>query len=275
MFLFSFGICFLALGANEAVVVDNYSSTIMILIYGFFFTGLFFRFSFIAGFLLSLFYVFVISQSSDTPPAVASSMETSLMVIVVILGLAAYQKELVSRRLFLTETRERERLSRQIQQDARHLQWLRTLAHFLRHEVRQPVAQINSSLELARMFGSDDARASGALDNATLSTQHVWNLIERASQATDAEAYVRQCRPAILDLSQLLMQLVADFEQTHSGLEFTLRRNGPAYVRADPTLVGQAIGNLLANATSFAVEHSVVEVQLNHTAQHAVVSVCN
>lgn len=274
--LFGLGITGLAFGANEAVIVDNYSSMIMTLIYAFFFTGLFFRFASMAGLAVVSLYLVAIFESPDTPVAIANSMETSLVVIFVIMGLCAYQKELISRQLYLTETRERERLSRQTQQDARHLEWLRTLARFLRHEVRQPVAQINSSIELAKLFDGGDGRGLEFLNGATLSTQHVWNLIERASRATDVEAYVRECRRQAIDLRTLLAKLVTDFKQTHSGLDFSLHCSLPVHVTdADPTLIDQAVRNLLANAASFAVEGSAVEIDLEQAGDSAIIRVRN
>jgi hypothetical protein len=76
--------------------------------------------------------------------------------------------------------RDREVLARQHQADVRYLAWLRQLAAFLRHEVRQPVAQINSSIEIVQLNCDVDEKLKPYLASAALSTQHVWNLIERA-----------------------------------------------------------------------------------------------
>jgi GAF domain-containing protein len=59
-------------------------------------------------------------------------------------------------RLLRELNREREALARQHQADARYISWLRQLAGFPRHEVRQPVAQINSSVELIHLTSHDD-----------------------------------------------------------------------------------------------------------------------
>ncbi|MER8515544.1 ATP-binding protein [Mesorhizobium sp. M1060] len=273
---FSIGIVILAFRANEAVLIDNYSSIIMILIYAYFVVGLFFRFSGPVAAIAIFLYIASIAYSPDIDPAVASSLETSLVVIFLLMGLSAYQKELISRQLYLTETRERERLARQTQQDARHLEWLRTLARFLRHEVRQPVAQINSSLELVGLFASGDDRVQEFLSRATIGTQNVWNLIERAGRATDVEAYVRERQRVRMDLHVLLLSLVNDFRQTHSGLEFSLNCDRSIVVHdADPLLIEQAIRNLLSNAASFATEHTTVEINVEHLGAEAVISVLN
>src|SRR6516162_2252421 len=79
--------------------------------------------------------------------------------------------------------REREALARQHQADARYISWLRRLAGFLRHEVRQPVAQINSSVELIDLTSHDD-QLKPYIASASEGIRHIWNLIERASRAT-------------------------------------------------------------------------------------------
>jgi GAF domain-containing protein len=172
--------------------------------------------------------------------------------------------------------REREALARQHQADARYISWLRQLAGFLRHEVRQPVAQINSSVELIHLTSHDD-QLRPYIASASQGVRHVWNLIERASRATDAEAFVRQGQAQPIDLPPLLRELIGSYQQTHSGIDFRLQPpdKEPLYVSADPTLLKEAVSNLLANATSFADEESIIQVVLERDGVHAVIKVRN
>ena len=172
--------------------------------------------------------------------------------------------------------REREALARQHQADARYISWLRQLAGFLRHEVRQPVAQINSSVELIHLTSHDD-QLRPYIASASQGVRHVWNLIERASRATDAEAFVRQGQAQPIDLPPLLRELIGSYQQTHSGIDFRLQPpdKEPLYVSADPTLLKEAISNLLANAASFADEESIIQVVLERDGVHAVIKVRN
>ena len=140
-------------------------------------------------------------------------------------------------RLLRELNREREALAKQHQADARYISWLRQLAGFLRHEVRQPVAQINSSVELIHLTSHDD-QLKPYIASASQGVRHVWNLIERASRATDAEAFVRQGQAQTIDLPRLLRELIGSYQQTHSGVDFRLQLpdKEPLYVSADPTL---------------------------------------
>ena len=179
-------------------------------------------------------------------------------------------------RLLRELNREREALAKQHQADARYISWLRQLAGFLRHEVRQPVAQINSSVELIHLTSHDD-QLKPYIASASQGVRHVWNLIERASRATDAEAFVRQGQAQPIDLPRLLGELIGSYRQTHSGINFRLQLpdKEPLYVSADPTLLKEAVSNLLANAASFADEESIIQVVLERDGVHAVIKVRN
>ena len=179
-------------------------------------------------------------------------------------------------RLLRELNREREALAKQHQADARYISWLRQLAGFLRHEVRQPVAQINSSVELIHLTSHDD-QLKPYIASASQGVRHVWNLIERASRATDAEAFVRQGQAQPIDLPRLLGELIGSYRQSHSGIDFRLQLpdKEPLYVSADPTLLKEAVSNLLANAVSFADEESIIQVVLERDGVHAVIKVRN
>jgi signal transduction histidine kinase len=166
-------------------------------------------------------------------------------------------------------------LARQHQNDNRNIAWLRQLAAFLRHEVRHPIARINSSIEIAEFTSPDNAQLKVHLENAIQDAQHVWNLVERASQATDAEAFVRQGRPERIDLRGLLRECVEAHRQTSSGVVFQLIAPDQVYVEADATLIKEAVGNLLGNAASFARPDSTIVLSLRREAQNALVGVFN
>jgi signal transduction histidine kinase len=194
------GFCLIALRSNALTLIYTFPAIVMATVYSFFFVGLFFRYALVAAALANAIYSLAI-WATDIPLVMAFAAGVSMITILLMLAMAAYQKELISRQLFVSERREREAVARQSQNDSRYLAWLRQLAEFLRHEVRQPIAQINSSIEIAQLACKADDRLGPYLASASSGTQHVWNLIERASQATDAEAFVRQGQPKWTDLA--------------------------------------------------------------------------
>jgi signal transduction histidine kinase len=90
-------------------------------------------------------------------------------------------------------------------------------------------------------------------------------------------AFVRQGQAQPLDLPQLLRELIDSYQQTHSRIDFRLqlRDKESVYVSADPTLLKEAVSNLLANAASFAHEDSIIQIVLERDGGHAVIKVRN
>jgi signal transduction histidine kinase len=229
---------------------------VLVLMFNFGFFRLLFLPSLLSGFIVCVFYNLVaVYRGLPTPLMIANNF--FLVSALVSGGSVTYLLE----RLFRTNFLRGQEIDRKSYQDTHYLEWLRSLATFLRHEVRQPVAQINSSIELVDLISNSDPRLAPHLSNASLGAQHVWNLIERASRATDAEAFVRQSQLQLIDLWRLLVEHVDAFKETYSGLRFHVNRSDKtilAYV--DPTLIKEAIGNILSNSASYALEESTVEV---------------
>ena len=217
-----------------------------------------------------------IQELSVTQPIVANILSLRYLLVYFLLagasGLVFIATQ--SRQAALIGSMNRE-LERQHQIDRRHLDWLRQLASFLRHEVRQPVAQINSSIELIDITSGSKTPLGPYIAAASQGAKDVWNLVERASRATDAEAFVRQSRPQSIDLLRLLDELVRHQQQTYSGIHLDLKGSGPVLVYADPILLKEAVTNLVANAASFAVEQSTVEISLEPADASAIIKVRN
>ena len=169
-----------------------------------------------------------------------------------------------------------EQLRALLNQDARYLEWLRSMASFLRHEVRQPLAQINSSIELSRLILQNDSRATPYLSNATLGVHQISSLIERASRATDIEAFVRESKSELVDLVQLLAAEIEGYKNIYSGLGFRFYEpEAPLFANVDITLIKEALGNLLSNAASYALENSEIEVNILNDEGFAAITVDN
>jgi signal transduction histidine kinase len=270
------GVCWLLLAyrTHMEVLVYTFPALMMTSIYSFFFSGLLFRNGFVAGCIFNSAYSFAI-WSSDISTAIAIGVNIQIFVAFLLLAMAAYQKELISRQLFVSEARERKALVRQYQIDSHHLEWLRQLANFLKHEVRQPIAQISSSIELIRLIVTSNDRFMPHVTTASQGVRDVWNLVERASRATDAEAFVRQAQLKSVDLAELLTDLVATCQQTYSGVEFRLQILIGARVNADPLLIREAVNNLLANAASFVEGHNTVDVIMERSGPNAIIKVRN
>ena len=253
------------------------SGVMIVLMFNFGFLRLLFIPSLISGGIVCLAYI-VAAIIAGLDPLLIVANNFFLVSSLFAGASVTYLLERLFRDQFLAEReliREREILAQRSRNDTRYLAWLRQLAVFLRHEVRHPVAQISSSIEIAQLASKDDERIAPHLERAILSSQHVWNLIERASSATDAEAFVRRFQPNWTDLQKLLAEQVEVFRHSNSGVQFELRSSPPLDCYLDPTLIREAVANLLSNAASFADAETTIEVGLTTNDVHAIIRVRN
>jgi hypothetical protein len=85
------------------------------------------------------------------------------------------------------------------------------------------------------MTSGNEGPLQPSIAAASQGAKDVWNLVERASRATDAEAFVRQSQLQSIDLLGLLGELVRHQQQTYSGIRLGLKGSGSVLVNADPT----------------------------------------
>jgi signal transduction histidine kinase len=263
------GVVFIIFTLRDGLIV-GVGGVVLVLMFNFGFFRLLFVPSLISGLVIFIAYN-IAAMNGDLAASLIIANNFFLISALISGASVTFLMERLFRSQFVADIE----LARQHQTDTRYLEWLRQLAMFLRHEVRQPVAQINSSIELLKLEHGNDDKVEIPIQNALRGVQQVWNLIDRASRATDAEAFVRQSVAQVIDLEVLLTNLVEGHRQAYSGVTVGLKSYGPVSVNADPALVQEAVSNLLANAVSFAFEETTIEVSLLSTETHARVSIYN
>ncbi|MHB2205606.1 sensor histidine kinase [Methylobacterium sp. CM6257] len=222
----------------------------------------------VAGFLLVNLAMYTAGKRNGLEYLYANSF----MVYAAVIGLTlSYTIERLERSKYLLQRR----LEQEKKKSDDYTVWLRQLAVFLRHEVRQPIAQINSSIELVALKRTEDPSSDIHLRNAMSAAQQVWHLIERASRATDAEAFVRRAQPERIELHSYLQDLLQIFSQTYSGVTFSFSSSPHVHARVDPVLFKEAVSNLLSNAASFAHDQTDVVVSLEVHESKAEIKVYN
>ncbi len=244
-------------------------------VYALFLIGLTLKYSVFLTLYLVLLYSFILLDY-DLSARMNVAISLSLIVILGLLILCAYQRETVARTLFLRNKDEQQAARRHILENQRDLEWLRGLAAFLRHEVRQPVALVSSSLDIMQLNEPKETIAQ-QIQNAETGVRHVWSLIDRATRATDVEAFVRQSQAEPVDVPTLVGTQIEEYRQTYSGVRFRFDEPPaePVLLHVDSELFAEAIGNLLSNAASFADDGSEVTIALARVADEVVITVFN
>ncbi len=244
-------------------------------IYSLFFLGLTLKYSIPATDFLCLLYA-ILLYGLDLSSKMNVAIVFSVIGILGLMTLCAYQRETIARTLFLKNKDEQQAARRHILENQRDLEWFRGLAAFLRHEVRQPVALVSSSLDIMQLSKPKEDIVR-QIHNAETGVRHVWSLIDRATRATDVEAFIRQSKAQMIDVALLIDRLVEEYRQTYSGVRFVFDQASikPILLYVDPELFREAVGNLLSNAASFADDGSDVVIALTRSTDAVSLTVAN
>lgn len=178
------------------------------------------------------------------------------------------------RRTFLLEVELLSEKERGDRQRENRIGWLQTMARFLRHELKNQLIGVRTSLDLAEKKTVTDA-SHPYLNRARRSVAVMERLVHAATEATSIQAALREEDPEILDLTTLVQQRVAEFEAMHGERSFALEFVKDLHVvGSEPRLI-QLLDKLLGNACDHSPEGSGVEVALESPDGHASLRVRN
>jgi two-component system sensor histidine kinase QseC len=140
------------------------------------------------------------------------------------------------------------------------LQRERRFAHDVAHELRTPLAEIRTAVELARR----DAPASPALDGALASAERMARSIDGLLSLSRYESGLQEVQTEPLDLADLLRHMLGPAERvgTQRGVLFTLGAPAECWIESDPALLERILDNVLLNAATYAPADCTVSVRL-------------
>jgi signal transduction histidine kinase/ActR/RegA family two-component response regulator len=148
----------------------------------------------------------------------------------------------------------------------------------LSHELRNPLAPIQGSLNVLRRAppGSDQAaRATAVIERQT---RQLTRLVDDLLDVTRISRGVIQLQRARVDLAAVVRDVVEDhralFASRSVALELRVARE-PLWVEADAARVTQIVGNLLHNASKFTSAGGRVTVSAGPEAGRAVIRVAD
>lgn len=143
------------------------------------------------------------------------------------------------------------RLYRNIQEaDQRKNEFLAMLAH----ELRNPLAPIRNALHILKLPAAEASVKATARDMMERQVSHMSRLIDDLLDVSRITRGKILLRKEMLDLTRLVRATTEDHRGAleSAGLVLELEvPSAPLWVRADPTRLAQALGNILHNATKF------------------------
>ena len=157
---------------------------------------------------------------------------------------------------------------RLLERVAEQQSWLQSLADTLSHELRTPIAVVQSSLEnLAHELDQPPARE--ALARATDGVHRLQATLAAMTGANRAEQAVRDAVFDAVDLSALTRQLQQAYASTFTGHRIGGTVQNGVLVSGNPELLVQALDKLVENAVTFAPPGTTITIGLATIGEHA------
>ena len=192
--------------------------------------------------------------------------------------LAAANAELAqANRTLQAEIAERERAQEALEAaDRRKDDFLAMLSH----ELRNPLAAIQGSVELMQKKQIDDPQLEWARDVVARQNRHLTRLIDDlldVSRITRGKLNLQRERVELRDVAQLAVETVRPLIVARRHTLVISVPEDPLYIQGDPVRLTQVIGNLLTNAAKYTDEGGRIELAVERESgpglEHAVIRV--
>ncbi len=135
----------------------------------------------------------------------------------------------------------------------------------LAHELRNPLAPINSAADLLTSVALDPDRVNATARIISRQVKHITKLVDDLLDVSRVTSGLITLRPVVVDLNRLLRdaieQVQALAEAKHHQLLFRADPQ-PVHVQADPTRLVQVFANVLNNAVRYTPPHGTITVEL-------------
>ena len=155
-------------------------------------------------------------------------------------------------------------------------EYLRTLSRKLSHELRTPIAVIQSSLD---NLEHDDARPEDDMvyiHRARSGLSRLNQILTAMSEASQLEESIRRNDLAQMDLVPLIREIFAAYSSIYTDHQLTLICEvETAITTAAPELLVQALDKLMDNAVSFCPSQGNITLQLTQAVGGWTISVSN
>jgi signal transduction histidine kinase len=189
-----------------------------------------------------------------------------------VIAIAAYRAEWTTRQNFLTNLQLETEYSQRLAAEQDRSKWLESIAGFLRHELKNAITGIGSSLGLAEQ----SAPAAGTmtyLQRAKRSLDYMRRFLQQAAEATSLDAALRSQEPEILSLSDVVSDRVQDYRRDFLGKDFLVAVEPDVRVSANADALVQMLDKLVNNAVEHSNPTHPIEISVRGTDSLALLSI--
>ena len=145
-------------------------------------------------------------------------------------------------------------VNRMLDQIERLMREVKGVTEDIAHDLRTPLTRLLAGLERTQRRATTANTYAGALDEAIAETKGILATFNALLRIAEVESGARRAGFRMLDLSRVAADVAEFYEPLAEGksISLTLERTGaPTQLEGDPSLLFEAIGNLVDNAIKF------------------------
>lgn len=186
----------------------------------------------------------------------------------------AYRYERAARRQFVAQALSRLAHARQLDVEAQRRRWLEVFAAFLRHEMKNAMVGISTSLELARRTGAADQAPAGLFfERAERSLGFMRRLLVQVADATSLESALSRQGFADVDFSRLLSDRIEDLGDQGGGGRLETQLAPGVVIVGNADALRQMMDKVVTNAFEHGHPDRPVRIELRREHERCIVEV--
>jgi two-component system sensor histidine kinase ChvG len=153
--------------------------------------------------------------------------------------------------------------------------YLENMASRLSHELRTPVAIVNSSLDIL-LLEEQNPEKRQYVDRAKQGITRLSKILSNMSEATRLEQAIQSNDREPFDLDELLRGCVAGYRLAYAARKFDVQVSvSNSTFHGAPELFAQMLDKIIANAVEFSRENSAINLQMVNSDQGYVLTIAN
>jgi signal transduction histidine kinase len=149
---------------------------------------------------------------------------------------------------------------------------IRDVSNSIAHDLRTPLAELRSRLEELSLTRPSNEETFAEIDGAVADVDRVIRIFNALLRLAEIDTGMRRSGFVQVNANELAAEVVEFYSPAAEVKDVTLSfvSSGPVLVSGDPTLLAQAVGNLIDNALKYVGEQGSVTVGLQYTVDGAV-----
>ena len=148
---------------------------------------------------------------------------------------------------------------------------IRDVSNSIAHDLRTPLAELRSRLEELSLTRPTNEETFAEIDGAVADVDRVIRIFNALLRLAEIDTGMRRSGFVQVNANELAAEVVEFYSPAAEVKEVSLSfaSDGPVLVSGDPTLLAQAVGNLIDNALKYAGVQGSVKVEVRYRSDGA------